>query len=250
MRHLCVTVLLSLTCACGGGGGGTGGVSPLQTIGQQVLTSCGAPFLETFLEILAEFEGVLDPNETSPSPIMVMGVDPVAVTVDWSLDLDGDSNPDLFGQLIFVDDQGDPQTAVDVTQLQSGLDGLDLLVPTIPDNTQLNISMAGAPPPLLGNFTITFTGGAVGTVSGVVDLQDPECTAFADFEGASLLDVGGAFPTLTLAVSFVSLDGNAAGSVALDGTDTATADVEVDANPQPTFTFAIDLTTGQVTPVP
>jgi len=251
MRYAC-GLLLTLACACGGGSGGgvvpTNGTSPLQDAAQQVLEGCGSGALGDFLELLEIFEGLLDPDETSPTQFMIVGVDAVAASVDWGLDLDGDQQPDVVGSIRFTDEAGEAEPAALVDLLLGGLDDLDAMIASLPDGTQVTFA-AGNPEPPPFDLTITFTvfGGVLDSVSGIVVLQDAECQANFDFADESFEDVGGDYPTLTLNVILATLDGAIEGTIVFDGTNQARAEVTLGVDPE-VFAFLINLDTGAVTP--
>ena len=250
MRYIFVSIVLTLVCACGGGGGGSAGPSPLEQVAQQILETCGATTIDSYLELLAIFEGLLDPAETDPQTFMILVTIPADAGVDWELDLDADPGPDVLGRLQFVDAAGDPETTVDVDQLQTGFDDLDLLLPTVPDGTSMVFAMLrGAPPPFEGSFTFDVTGSAVSQVAGDFLIQDLLCEANLSFSGASLANVGGAVPTLVITITLTAPEGDLAGTVTLDGTNIAVVEVSVDGSAQ-TFSFEINLTTGAVTAAP
>lgn len=244
-------LLLMLACACGGGGGTpapTNGTSPLQDTAQQVIEGCGFSSIENFVELLEIFEGLLDPDETSPTQFMVLGVDPGAALVNWGLDLDGDQQPDLMGTFQFTDADGEPELSAAVDLLMNGFDDLDSMIASLPDGTRLVISAVSAePPPFDMGLTIHVLGGAVDSVDGIVNVPDAECLANLDFDGVSFADVGGDYPSLTLSFSFVTPDGAVDGTLAFDGTNLARAEVTLGENEE-VFAFLINLDTGEVTP--
>ena len=250
MRYAC-GLLLALACACGGGSGGivpTNGTSPLQDTAQQVLEGCGFDSIDDFLDLLTVFEGLLDPDETNPAEFMILGVDPAAAAVNWGLDRDGDQNPDLMGTLRFTDEQGDPEIAAVVDLLLGGFDDLDTMIASLPDGTRVTIAGASTePPPFDIAVTVTILGGAVDSVSGIVNVQDVTCQVGFDFADESLEDVGGDYPGVTLNVTILTQDGAVEGIIVFDGTNQARAEVTLGAEAE-VFAFLINLDTGAVTP--
>jgi hypothetical protein len=206
--------------------------------------------MDDFLDLLEVFEGLLDPGETNPAQFTDIDVDQPGASVGWSLDLDGDQTPDVVGGLQFTNEQGDPETAADVNQLAGGFDDLDTMIASLPDGTRLTIdAVSPQPPPFDVAVTVTILGGAVDSVSGMANLQDPECMASLDLAGASLQDVGGDYPSMTLNVSFVTGVGTVAGTIVFDGTNQARAEVTLDGGTE-VSAFLINLDTGAVTPAP
>jgi hypothetical protein len=255
MRYGC-GLLVALICACGGGGGtipanGNGnGTSPLQDAAQQVLEACAVSSVDDFLAVLEIFEGLLDPAETNPTPFVILGVDPGAASVDWTLDIDGDTNPDLAGSLSFTNDQGEPETAADVNLLAGGFDDLDTMLASLPDGTQLAIAAASFEPPPFDVVAIaTVLGGAVDTVWGMANGQNLDCQTLLDFADASFQDLGGDYPTMTLHISATSGDGTVDGTIVFDGTNQARAEVTLGSDME-VRAFLINLDTGVVTPAP
>ena len=252
MRHLWAILVCALVVGCGGGGGGApgGGSQTLQAIGQQVLEECGVDALNEYLALLAAFEALLDPNETNPPTFMIGAIDMAGGAVDWSLDLDTDGMPDLFGQLLFIDDQGAPFAPFDLNQLAAGFDQLDTFSSSMPDGSKMTFAASGAMfPQFDGAFTFNFQGAAVSTVEGDGMLQDTSCFATYTFSGESFQSVGGAFPAISITISFAGSTGTVEGTSALDGTNVARLDVMVDGDTA-VFSYDVDLDTGDVTTVP
>jgi hypothetical protein len=191
---------------------------------------------------------VFDPNETNPEPFAVIGTDPGGVSVNWELDLDGDTIPDLIGSVHFTNDLGDPEPSADVNQLAGGLDNLDAFITSLPDGTQV-VFIAGAaePPPFDVALTFIMNAGAVDTVSGTGTSPDPDCQGNFEFLDASLQDIGGAYPNLTLNFTLMTMDGNLEGTLTLNGTNQATAAVTLDGAAE-VLTYIVNLDTGTVTP--
>jgi hypothetical protein len=245
-------LLLALACACGGGGtpaitnGSNGGTT---SPAQQILEGCGVDSIDDFLGVLEIIEGLLDPNETNPAPIVVLDVDPVTASANWNLDLDADMTPDLMGSLHFTNDQGEPETGADVNQLAGGLDDLDAFITSLPDGTNLTVIAAAAvPPPFDIGLTFIINGGVVDTVSGTATAPAPECQAAFDFQDALFQGIGGAYPSLVMNVMFVATDGSVEGTLTLNGTNQATAEVTLDGAPE-ILTYIVNLDTGAVTRV-
>jgi len=251
MRYAC-GLLLALACACGGGSSGgtvpTNGTSPLQDTAQQVLEGCGFGSIDDFLDLLEVFEGLLDPDETGPTEFMILGVDPVAATVNWGLDRDDDQQPDLMGTLQFTDELGDPELSAVVDLLLGGFDDLDTMIASLPDGTRVTIAGASAePPPFDIAVTFTVLDDVVDSVSGIVNVQDVECQANLDFADESLEGVGGDYPDMTLHVTLLTQDGGVEGTIVFNGTNQARAEVTLGAEAE-VFAFLINLDTGAVTP--
>jgi hypothetical protein len=157
--------------------------------------------------------------------------------------------PDIMGQLSFTDDQGDPETSVDISSLAAGFDGLDALIASFPDGTQLTIQGGSVMPPLYEvNFVVTINSGAVDNVDGSASSQATDCQSNIGFLGAELADLGGVYPASLVAnISVTTVDGAIQGTVTFDGTNQATVEVTLDGGAT-TFTFNVDLDTGAVTP--
>ena len=190
-------LLLALACACGGGGTPAisqrrDGIPPRSRYSKAAASNS----IGDFLGVLEIIEGLLDPNETNPAPIVVVDVDPVTASVNWNLDLDADMTPDLMGSLHFTNDQGEPETGADVNQLAGGLDDLDAFITSLPNGTNLTvIAGAAVPPPLDVGLDVHHHRGRGGHRLGDGHgRRDPDCQAAFDILDASLQDIGGAYP--------------------------------------------------------
>jgi hypothetical protein len=243
-------ILLALACACGGGSGGTTPTNgSASSPAQQLLEGCGYTTLRDFLTQLGIIEGLLDPSESNPATITVLDIDTEQASVAWEFDSDGDMVADLSGSLRFIDSQGMPETAADVSLLSGGLDDLDAMIPGLPDGTELVVAISTLqPPPFDVTLTFAILGGAVDSVTGSVNAPGLECLVVLDFTGASFQSVGGTYPNFTITLTLVSESGNLEGTVAFNGTNQATAEVTLDGDPE-ILRYHINLDTGAVTAV-
>jgi len=216
-----------------------------------VLESCGVLALDSFLEALDLAVAILDPNATGALPIVVSSVDQPGGSVSWEADLGGDAAPELIGTLQFLDDQGQPAPPpFDLNQLLTqGLDPLDQLVTQLLDGWTVEIIAAAPLEPMLNaGFSFAFTGGAVTGVVGTGQLQSMTCVGLFDMPEAPLADLAPAFPTADMTASFTEMQTTVAGTCTFDGTNVAVVDVTVNGGGT-VYSFAINLTTGTVTPV-
>ncbi|MHC5032074.1 MAG: hypothetical protein ACYTGU_14560 [Planctomycetota bacterium] len=213
-----------------------------------MLEECGASFYGDFVQLLAIFEGLLDPSETNSQQFTIDGVDTDLAEVVWSLDLDGDQMPDLFGTLQFAQEEGDPEPAADVSLLAGGFDDLDAMLAALPDGTRINFGAARAePPPMDATFTFVIVGRAADSVSMNANTQDLDCLLNIGFADVPFQDVGGDYPNLTATLDIATGDGAVEGTVAFNGTSQARIEVSVGSETD-VHAFTIDLETGVVTP--
>lgn len=249
MRYGC-GLLVALICACGGGGTApaNGGPSAAQQLAQEAIESCGATFHGDFAQLLSMVEGLFDPAETNPQQFTIDGVDTDTASVNWSLDLDGDTMPDLVGGLLFANEMGEPEAAADVNLLAAGFDDLDTMVATLPDGTVVSFGAAAVQPPITDvTFTFVITGGAVDVVSGLGLFQDVDCLVNVEFADVPFQNVGGEYPDLTATLDLAAAEGAVQGTITFNGTKEARIEVSLGGEPE-VFAFHIDLETGVVTP--
>jgi len=254
MRFMCGLVCLPLLlCACGGGGGGGGnGDTTDRDAAQQLLETCGVLAYGSFLDALDVAMATVDPSDARTLPIVVVFADQGQGSLSFEVDLGGDPAPELIGDIQFLDDQGDPASPpFDLNQLVSqGLDSLDQLVTQLLDGWSMAINFSSPTEPLLNaGFFFTFASSAVSGVTGNALSQGVECTAIFDLVETPLADLAPAFPTVDLATTISGTETALAGTTAFDGTNVAIVDVTVNAGTT-VYSFAINLDTGAVTPVP
>jgi len=267
MRHLCLSIFLSLACACGGGGssgtadsggggggggsgggGSGGGGTPEDQVIQQILESCGVLRLQQYVTFVRAVEATLDPAGTTLPAFSGITVDQAAGAVTAMLDLDGDLTDDYMVAFQFLDDQGQPAAPFDLTQLAGGLGNLDSLVAAMPDGSFLSVNflelVPGDPNALI---TFSFAGGAPDLVNADATAPDPLCNSILMAEDVPFGDLAGDWPTMTFAVNFATVEGNTLGTATISGTSVARLDLQLTTI---TYTFDVDLATGTVTLVP
>jgi len=268
MRHLCVSILLSLACACGGGGSGStanngggggggggsggggsgGGGTPEEQVIQQILESCGVLRLQQYFEFLRAIEATLDPAGTTLPAFNGIAVDQAGGGVTAMLDLDGDLADDYMVAFQFLDDQGQPAAPFDLTPLAGGFGNLDSLVAAVPDGWSLSVNLLellpGDPNALL---TFSFSGGAPELVNADATAPDPLCSSILMAEDIPFGDLAGDWPTMSFSINLATVEGNALGTATISGTSVARLELQLTTI---MYTFDVDLATGTVTLVP
>jgi len=234
------------------GGCGSGGAPAAQTssnlTAQEIFDQCVSGDLLDFAGVLELVQGILQGDGTNPPPtpqidllqgILQGGIFP------WSLDVDGDTVPDLTGTIHLRDSAGD------ITLPLGVLGGLD------PDNLDIPALIAGLPPGTTlhldfdlsdlilastetgsgtGSVVVAFADGAIASASGSGRFAAGPCDmgfSFSDLDAAALSAAG--FPIADFDFD-VAVDGRrATGVVSFDGTDTAIVRTRVGTGPEESF---------------
>lgn len=254
-RHLCILLAATAFACGGGGGGGGGGTNPPpgnDEIALAIVEACGQSSAQLLIEVLDVLEPLFNPNSTKPTPsFFVDGADPGMGVIVWQLDLDGDMNPEVAGEIGFRDAGDQPVAPFDFGQLAQDLSNLAMLLSGAPDGTQVVVSFQGGGGNVsrTGQLETVYTGGMPGTLTGGFSFDDggTGCAASFEFDAVALAAIAGAIPNATFNVVLGASDGSGEGVFSFDGTNSVTIALTIDAE---TFDFLLGLSDGSVTPQP
>ena len=261
-RSLLLSLLILLTTACGGGGGGAapapGTPDPdpdpdptPQEKAIEVLEVCG-PRLVSALRVYME---VTEMVLSGAQGVQVVGASADPESVDLIVDLDTDFAPDATTAIRFQDDLGAPvdlgwteeQTAAmldPMTGLQAMLDRFAELDGV----TMVMLTTVTGDDPITGELRIDFVGGSETTASGSLDADDGTCRTLFTITDQSYAGLIPAFPSASVDVTITRDPDTLAGTIVMNGTALAQASLAL--NGGATFTYQMNLSTGEVIEVP
>jgi hypothetical protein len=197
------------------------------------------------LELLALLERASEPGATPPA-FDITGIDLLTASVRFSADLEPDGVVDATGSVAFRDAAGNPTIPFDPLSPPATVEEL---LQGLPDGTTVVTTfLVPEEPVTVGTISTVFQGGQPDTASGTVLVDGVGCDStfvFEDVPAGPLL--AGAWPVATADLTLAGAEGALDGTVTFDGTSTATIVASIDDS---TFTFLLDLVTGEVTQVP
>ena len=229
MKRVAIIGIVSLLCACSGGGSSPPQeAQPLTT--QQtadLLANCVAADLDQVLILLDLLQGFAD-TQSLPADfdfsINLNGSVSFSLPVD--LDRDGRADTTAGGSIHFENDRGQriipfsirnpPSTLQD---LLAGLGNGDALV--------LDFRLTPVGDGIQGTGTITtgFQRGTIDSVEGNGEFESDACTLTFDFDGLTLGDLRGPYPTSTVEFTVDDGRGKVSGKIDYDGTTQAIAEL-------------------------
>ncbi|MCZ6786478.1 MAG: hypothetical protein O7E54_04860 [Planctomycetota bacterium] len=248
MKRVASIGIVSLLCACSGGGSNPppAGAQPLTTQeATDLLSSCVAPDLEQVRVLLDLLQGIADTQSLPDDFDFSINLNG---TVSWSLpvDLDGDGRADTMADGSFHFENAGGRTIIPfnifnpprtLQDLLAGLGNGDALV--------LDFRLTPGDDGIHGSGTITtaFQRGTIDSVSGDGEFESDACTFTFEFDGLTLDDLRGPYPTGI--VDFTVDDGQreVSGKIDFDGTAQAIAELNGEM-------FQVDLSGRQVVVTP
>lgn len=254
MRIPALALVLLLACSCGGGGG-DGPPLPADVPSQgetnlertrAILEDCTLEDLDRFLTILDLLAGATDPDAPGPD-LQIEGINIVAATVSWALDVDRDGAVDMRGTVRFEDAQGNPTLPFDLADLLGGLDDLASLLASIQDGTTVILAFHSVPDEAVdGEVEFTMLGGVPTALAGTVTITSPDCVVELELQDTGDGAAGGTFPEAVAHGTVISTSGDVEGTVTFDGTSRVLLDMTIDGDDE-VYSFVYDLETGELT---
>ncbi len=248
-------------CACGGGSGpvdeATLSDQAAAEIAQAMIEDCLRSSTEEFLMLQGLFQDLVAGGATGTNPVTfgIPSVSSAAISVPFSADLDGDGVIETTGGAGFLQ----PSLALLTLagQLLIGTIDAQAFLESLPDGTTMNVTFNTALAfTTTGDVDVVFTSGPTGSIpsssSGTITTAQSDCGVTYTWTDVPLADLAagaGTYPTASVLFAMQTAAQEGDGTIKFDGTNVATIDLTLRPAGN-SASFALDLETGAVTPVP
>lgn len=272
MTH-CTWILALLAAlvlgACGGGGedvAGAGGAPDADSTTltdqeriQAILQGCAASSTDELLALFQVLAPFLDTSSTAAPPgLTITGVNLLAGTIDWALDVENNGSIDATGTAGFRTAADTPYIPLSLLTLLTDISGLPAVIAALPDGTILRTSFNMTRGfTATGSADVSFanpdgTSATPSTSTGTVTISQPDCSTRYTWTDVAVPDLSSGtlvYPNTVVAMEITSGQDTVTGTVAFDGTSTATIDTALQGSGT-AQQFLFDLETGTLTAVP
>ena len=251
MRYFFLVLTLTVFGACGGNGGAV--ATTTTTTGtltaQELVDNCLTGDLQDLSSLLAILQNLLNSEAGAPTPEFDLLSALLTGIVPYTLDLDGDDNPEVSGTVHFTDTNGN--VTIPVNDLNSlingGLGDLADILAQVPAGTDFHLSfnfsgpLAGATNSGSGSFVFDLGDGTLEnlSVSGDGRFTAGDCVFDFDFSDVEASILNGEFPVASLDFDLAVGADLLAGAIALDGSSQAR--IEAALNGGANEVFVLDL---------
>ena len=156
----------------------------------------------------------------------------------------------LENMLRFEDAAGEPGFPFETAALADlTLDALPSLLADVPEGTVMNVQVSEVgTPEIVGLIRVQIFGLGLSVASGTVTIRSGDCTTSFSIRPTPALALLGTYPTAVVDTTISSKNGLVQGTVSMNGTPRAV--LVMTYNQESTFTWWLDLDTGELTTPP